>query len=318
MRYTDICSKWLFPFQCYLKGHDVVVWRDFLEQSQWWSLEKLNSYAKKRHEALLTYVQEQTPYYASHNDFPLINKQILRNDFQAFKSAGNEACNLQRTGGSTGEPLYFLISKNRIAHDVAAKWRATRWFEVDIGDREMVFWGSPIEVSRQSLLRKCRDYLFRSHLIPARNLDSEALMHILKQMQSYSPKMLFGYPSLLALFAKFADKHHCKVNQLGIKVAFVTSEVLDPAQRDLIETVFGCKVANGYGGRESGFIAHECPKGNMHITMEDIHVELIDDAGQICSPGELGEVVITHFETKAFPFIRYRTGDYAMFKETSC
>ena len=26
-----------------------------------------------------------------------------------------------------------------------------------------------------------------------------------------------------------------------------------------------CPVANGYGGRDAGFIAHECPSGGMHI-----------------------------------------------------
>jgi phenylacetate-CoA ligase len=38
-------------------------------------------------------------------------------------------------------------------------------------------------------------------------------------------------------------------------------------------------VANGYGGRDAGFIAHACPSGSMHITAEDIIVEIIDGKG---------------------------------------
>jgi len=69
------------------------------------------------------------------------------------------------------------------------------------------------------------------------------------------------------------------MNDLGIRVAFVTSEKLYDHQRDQISRVFGCRVANGYGGRDAGFIAHACPAGGMHITAEDIIVEIVDDAG---------------------------------------
>ena len=99
------------------------------------------------------------------------------------------------------------------------------------------------------------------------------------------------------------------MKKVGIKVAFVTSERLYDNQRQEIERVFGCKVANGYGGRDAGFIAHECPHGNMHITAEDIIVEIIDQDGKILPHGKSGEIVVTHLATRMFPFIRYRTGD---------
>jgi phenylacetate-CoA ligase len=71
------------------------------------------------------------------------------------------------TGGSSGEPLIFLIGKERISHDVAAKWRATRWWGVDIGDPEIVVWGSPIELTAQDRIRQFRDRLLRTQLLPA-------------------------------------------------------------------------------------------------------------------------------------------------------
>ena len=39
-------------------------------------------------------------------------------------------------------------------------------------------------------------------------------------------------------------------------------------------------VANGYGSREAGFIAHDCPAGSMHITDENVIVEITDADGQ--------------------------------------
>ena len=45
---------------------------------------------------------------------------------------------------------------------VAAKWRGTRWWGVDIGDREIVVWGSPIELTTQDRFRHFRDRLLRN------------------------------------------------------------------------------------------------------------------------------------------------------------
>ncbi len=123
--------------------------------------------------------------------------------------------------------------------------------------------------------------------------------------------MLFGYPSALARIARQADARGIGLGDAGIKVAFVTAERLYDDQRDDIARVFGCRVANGYGSRDAGFIAHECPAGGMHITAEDIVVEVIGADGQPLPAGESGEIVVTHLATSEFPFIRYRTGDVA-------
>jgi phenylacetate-CoA ligase len=82
--------------------------------------------------------------------------------------------------------------------------------------------------------------------------------------------------------------------------------------------VFGCPVANGYGGRDAGFIAHECPSGRMHISAEDIVVETLAEDGRPVGPGGAGEIVVTHMATGDFPFVRYRTGDVGMLDDADC
>ena len=109
-----------------------------------------------------------------------------------------------------------------------------------------------------------------------------------------------------------------RLDDLGIKVAFVTSERLYDHQRELIQQVFNCPVANGYGGRDAGFIAHECPSGGMHLTHEDVVVEIIDPQGQVLPHGESGEIVVTHLATRDFPFVRYRTGDIGALDTRMC
>jgi phenylacetate-CoA ligase len=56
----------------------------------------------------------------------------------------------------------------------------------------------------------------------------------------------------------------------------------------------------------------------MHITAEDIIVEIVDGEGTPQPPGAAGEIVVTHLATGSFPFIRYRTGDVGVLDDSIC
>jgi phenylacetate-CoA ligase len=144
------------------------------------------------------------------------------------------------------------------------------------------------------------------------------LNEFIERIRMRRPRMLFGYPSSLALIARHAESMGVGMSDLGIRVAFVTSERLYDDQRTTIERIFGCRVANGYGGRDAGFIAHDCPAGGMHISAEDIVVETVDSSGVPVGSGRSGEIVVTHLATGDFPFIRYRTGDIGILDDANC
>jgi len=56
----------------------------------------------------------------------------------------------------------------------------------------------------------------------------------------------------------------------------------------------------------------------MHITAEDIIVEILDSTGKPLVNGMAGEIVVTHMATNEFPFIRYRTGDIGILSDEVC
>jgi phenylacetate-CoA ligase len=333
--YTKIISSCIFPLHELLKKHSTVKARKSMEQSQWLSCQEIQQLQINKLKNLLIDIQEHVPYYrqlfnqlnfnpesiTSLKDLtqlPLTSKSIIRQNLEQLKA--NDALGLARfnTGGSSGEPLIFYIGNRRVSHDVAAKWRATRWWGVDIGDPEIVIWGSPIELGSQDKVRVIRDKLLRTHLIPAFEMSVEKVSGFIQQIQTFRPRILFGYPSALAHIAKQAEKDGISLDNQGIKVAFVTSERLYDYQREIIEKVFACPVANGYGGRDAGFIAHQCPDGSMHITAEDIIIEIVDKNGQNLPYGEAGEIVVTHLATRDFPFIRYQTGDVGVLSDEQC
>lgn len=333
--YTKAVSNIIFPLHERLKGHDTVQVRRRLEVSQWWSWDKLEALQFERLRALLRDAYQSVPYYRETLDavgmaggeitalsdirrLPLLTKPIIRANIDALKSVQAKGLSRFNTGGSSGEPLIFWIGKERVCHDVAAKWRATRWWGVDIGDPEIVVWGSPIELGAQDRLRILRDMLLRTHLLPAFEMSERKIDEFIDTMRTVRPRMVFGYPSSIGLIAGHAMRKGKRLDNIGVKVVFVTSERLYDHQRAVIERAFACPVANGYGGRDAGFIAHQCPSGGMHITAEDIIVEIVDGEGSALPPGHEGEVVVTHLSTREFPFIRYRTGDIAVLDERPC
>jgi phenylacetate-CoA ligase len=333
--YTTLIADLLFPLHERLKHHDSVAVRKDLETTQWWSPVRLRELQLSKLRHLLAHAEAHVPYYqrlfraegfkpgevatlADLARLPLLDKTLIRAHTDMLKS--DQAHGLARfnTGGSSGEPLIFYIGKERVSHDVAAKWRATRWWDVDIGDREIVVWGSPIELGAQDGIRALRDRLLRTRLLPAFEMSEKKLDGFLDQISVVRPKMLFGYPSALSHVARHAAARGRSMDDLGIRVAFVTSERLYDEQRAQISEIFGCPVANGYGSRDAGFIAHECPAGRMHITAEDIIIEVVDAQGRSLPEGEAGEIVVTHLATKDFPFIRYRTGDIGILDAEIC
>lgn len=333
--YTKIVATLLFPFHEWLKKHDTVAIHKQLDKSQWHSQELIKSEQASRLQTFIAQVTRQVPYYktlfqtlelqasdiksvSDLGKLPFLDKHTIKTHFEELKSNTSGPVSSFTTGGSSGNPLTFLLSNERVSHDVAEKWRATRWWNVDIGDKEIVAWGSPIELGAQDKVRVARDKLFRSTLIPAFDMDEAKLLAFIEQIQQEKPAMLFGYPSVFSLIAKTAQKEKIDLTSLGIKVVFVTSERLYPYQRDIIEQVFNAPVANGYGSRDAGFIAHQCPSGNMHISAEDLIVEIVDQQGSIVPEGEKGEIVVTHMATSDFPFIRYKTGDIAALDSAPC
>ncbi len=333
--YTNLVANLIFPCQEKLKKHDTVAIKQVMEKSQWFPSDELKLHQLERLKSLLVQAQAHVPYYhhlfqqinfqpesvESLNDLnriPFLTKSIIKANIEDLKADNAQYLSRFNTGGSSGEPLVFFIGKQRVSHDVAAKWRATRWWDVDIGDPEIVVWGSPIELGAQDGVRGLRDKIFRTQLLPAFAMSEDKLNEFVQTIQRVRPKMLFGYPSALAHIAAYAEKNKHKLDHLGIKVAFVTSECLYDHQRQQIERVFACPVANGYGGRDAGFIAHECPEGRLHITAEDIIVEIVDSQGELLPTGEAGEIVVTHLATGDFPFIRYRTGDIGVLSDECC
>src|SRR4030067_1542559 len=202
-------KKILFPLHEFLKGHKSISYLKKLERSQWHSRDKLDRLQSEILIELVSHAYMNVPYYRNlfnslkikpdsfkkHEDLnrlPFLTKDLIRENLEMLKSYKAVALMKSNTGGSIGSPLIFYIGKKRISADVASKLRATRWWGVDIGDPEIVIWGSPVELSRQDILRNLRDKLFKTKLLSAFNMSEEKMRKYISIIRKYKPKHIFG------------------------------------------------------------------------------------------------------------------------------
>jgi phenylacetate-CoA ligase len=333
--YGSLVRRAVFPLQELCKGHRTLRMIREMKAAETMPLADLRQLQQQRLEALLRHAFETVAYYRDwfHKSglqpadirtvsdlgrLPFLTKDVIRKNLDRLKSS--QAVRVQRmaTGGSTGKPLIFYLGPTRVSSDVAARCRAEGWWGLGMGDQEFVFWGSPIELQRQDRIRQLRDRVFRTQLCSAFEMSPAVMTRFLDEMERRGCRKVFGYPSSIALLCQHARKEGRDLRKLGVRAAFVTAEYLWDHWRQIISQTFGCPVANGYGGRDSGFIAHECPAGGMHITADRILVEIVDEQGRPLPPGHSGEIVITHLDTPEMPFIRYRTGDVGTLSSAAC
>jgi phenylacetate-CoA ligase len=111
-------------------------------------------------------------------------------------------------------------------------------------------------------------------------------------------------------------------NELNLKRIILVGE---PVGRDVaknLEERLHVNVWLNYGLSEipGPAIAHECiGHFGLHINDDHILPEIIDPvSGESVSTGEKGELVLTTLSARAFPLIRFRTGDMARFVTEPC
>jgi len=304
--------------------------------SQHWSSRRLRALQRYKLRKLLRVARTHCAYYRDLLDdrgidvdvddpfealaaLPLLDKATVREHLGAMTNHRVPGGPIRfNTGGSTGEPLVFYVDRRRIACDKAARMLTHQWFAAEPGEREVYLWGAPLELRAQDRLKAWRDRITNELLLDAFNLSPSTMRDYLERIAAYDPISIFGYPSSLATLAAYAESIRRPYPGKSLRVVFTTGEWLAPHDRRALRRYFGVPIANGYGSRDGGFIAHECPDGGMHILEQHVLLEIVDDAGRPAPAGATGEIVITHLDAWAMPLLRYRTGDLGRLLPQPC
>jgi phenylacetate-CoA ligase len=144
----------------------------------------------------------------------------------------------------------------------------------------------------------------------------------LMAMQDYKVSVLITTPSYAMHMVEVLEAMDMNSNALALKAILVVGEPLTPETRGRLEATFKVDVTAAYGPSDvmGPGIAFECKeKHGLHVSEDHFLLEVIEPDGEVsCPSGETGEVVLTTLTAKAFPLIRFRTGDLASMMSGSC
>jgi phenylacetate-CoA ligase len=300
-----------------------------LEASQWVQPIALRQLQETKLNQLVDFAAEHVPYYRERIDrsrhpkrlsladlrhFPLLTKDDLRQHRSALVPTGFRRTSVKTTGGSTGQAV--TISKSRVstAYELAAMWRGWGWAGVHLGDRQARFWGVPLSTKarwRASLV----DFVSHRKRFTAFGMVEQSMAEISGILKRFQPDYVYGYVSILHEYANYLVQTGSR--QFRPKAVIATSEVLTPAHRDIIARGFGCPVFEEYGCGELGNIAHQCDRHSLHLSSENLIIEVLTD-GSLAGPAQVGEIIATELNNHAMPLIRYQLRDFGALSPAQC
>jgi phenylacetate-CoA ligase len=178
-------------------------------------------------------------------------------------------------------------------------------------------WGRPASPSWKDRLKSLRDRVMNERVLGAYDLTPAEMRRHLEVLRCWRPRSVTCYPSAAWRLCRFALDEGINLASAGVGVWFTTGEMLQYHYRTTIEQASGGRVANEYGLREAGFVAHECPRGTMHVTAENVVVETLRADGSPAGDG-VGEIVVTNLDNLGMPLLRYRTRDYGRLGRAEC
>ncbi|MCO5186741.1 MAG: hypothetical protein M9928_03435 [Anaerolineae bacterium] len=303
-------------------------WVDFFMESQYWSAEQFEAYQLQRLQQLVRHSMKHVPYYRDTygalgivpeeitdiKQLPFLEKDTLRTQL--------ERCTAQcwprnkllefHTSGSTGTPLTYFMEREDFRERMAQLERQRRWAGVREGDRVVSFGGSLIVPEKDKTGPTWRHNWFGHQLVVSSyHLSPQNLPGIVDKMAHFRPKIIEGYPSALYVVARWLEQHG-KPESLQPIAILATAETLHDYQRQTIQDVFGTRVYNYYGSSEAAPLITEHPDGFLYVNPESGIFEFLLENGTDAAPGETAEMVVTSFQTRAMPLIRYRIRDAAI------
>lgn len=297
----------------------------------YWPRKKLMEFQNKRLREIIRYAYDNVPFY--HEKFrqaglrpddvknvedlskvPVIRREEVKRNLDNMVSREYNVKKLKmlRTSGSTGEPLYFYISRREDELRKAKHLRANIACGQKPRDRWVII-TSPIHFNRAGRLQKFLG-IYTPMSVSVFN-DVSRQISIIERLK---PDVLDGYASSLLLLAREVEKRG--ITTIKPKIMISGADLIDEPSREYVEKVFGAPFYDQYGAAEFERLAWQCEEKNQyHIDADSVVMQFVDESGEEVASGEMGEIVCTSLINKAMPFIRYALGDLGVpSSETSC
>ena len=277
---------------------------------------------------LIRYAQKMAPFYKDRlapftgkggvplgeqafQSIPILTRRDVQSAGAALHSRivprGHGGVSVLHTSGSTGAPVRVRTTQLASLYPAAVSLRGHRWFGRDLAATNV----SIKVVKGDETRRQLRGWaagstgpaFVYSNVVPVGQLFDWLIAD--------DPHYLQCHPSTLQ--ALIHRSREAGATPARLRDVRTMGEILAPALRDLCRREWGVPVRDNYSCEELATLAITCPDGDhLHIHDDRVLVEVLDNDGHPCAPGETGRVVATGLLNFATPLIRYELGDRAV------
>lgn len=295
-------------------------------------IKDFSEYQNKKLYELLNYAYRNCEYYRNKLNITdlhlrktnylkqllLLDKEIIRKNFDKIVSKNNGLNYKMNTGGSTGEPLEFYVSYFAGLIDCIHQKFLYKLIGYRSGDKIFAFGGvtvptENIENNKYWINSRSGDIPYGRRHYSSLYLNNKTIKFYIKDIMVDKPNILRGFPSFLNELAEHILKYKIDL-KYTIKGIELTSENTYDFQIKNIKDAFKTKVFFQYGQSEVNVFGYTQDESYEYICSPFYGItEILDKNGVDVKEGEIGEVVATGFYNKAQPFIRYKTGDMAVY-----
>lgn len=272
---------------------------------------------------LISYAKDNVPYYqsvsaSSISDFPVINKNTMKENYDAFQSAEwkDKKIHTMSTSGSTGTP--FVVRQNpRKRNQVLAE---LMYFDEILGQKVGDKFAFLRVWTKWDTANKFTFFAKNEVPIDITSLSDENLEKVRQiLLKDKDLNKIMGYASTFKQLQKYVKRCGDKPTDFSLNIILSGSEMMEPVVREKLKKTFGCTVVSRYSNQENGVLGQQCPHDEeYHINSASYYIELLKlDSDEPAEKGEVGRIVVTDLFNYAMPMIRYDTGDLAIEGEES-
>jgi phenylacetate-CoA ligase len=244
---------------------------------------------------------------------PPMNRRFLQSAGQALYCSQVPQAHLPvgetRTSGSSGEPVVVRRTRINQLFWLANTMREHLWWQRNLSARLAI-----VRANLPQAITRCNNWgppaslLGPSGPVHALSMDLDTAS-LAQELASFAPDYLLIYPTALRDLLRHFGEHGGALPSL--KQVRSIGETLTDALRHDVRTQLGVDIVDSYSSQEMGVIAVQCPSSGLYHLADNLIIEVLDDLGQPCAPGEIGEVVLSDLHNFATPLLRYAIGDHA-------
>lgn len=310
-----------------------------LQSSRFWSEEEIRAFRLQELRKILRHAYDHTIYYRRLFDecgidinrinklsdiekIPFLTRELATKHHDELIADNYKKEDLihQNTGGTTGQPLTFVIDIDTHAKHYACHNYGMSLYGYD-PDRDKIATFTGVKVPKKLIKKEIYGYKMtkKRFVMSSYDISDKTISKYIDVLNKYEPDFLMGYPSVVFLFAKYLEKNSLILG-FQLKGILCNSEGLYEYQRQFLSIFFNCKVYLDYGHQERAIFAMPCEYSNYYhvVSLYGICEVIKSDGSLATKEGEKGEIVATGFVNYTFPFIRYKTGDIATITTKKC